>query len=296
MEKLKAVFLVSVLALVSGVSSVACAGLPLADALYDGSSLQPTALADVIKNVGPGSVLIVSEQHGNQKHYANQKAALRELQQGGRCTVSVGLEFLSYTDQTAITSYSKGSLAEADFLKAVGWGGNPFADYRDQAQFPSQTGGELLGINAPRSLTGTIAKKGLSALTPDEQRLMPPNFQMGRAEYRERFEQVMGGHIAADAMERYFAAQSVWDETMAWTSAEFLAAHPSHCLVIVVGDFHAQYGGGLPDRLRARGVQSVTVLSQIEGAGLTESELQDEAGPNQSYGPRADGVWVSVTP
>ena len=125
MEKLKAVVLVSVLALVSGVSSVACAGLPLADALYDGSSLQPTALADVIRNVGPGSVLIVSEQHGNQKHYANQKAALQELKQGGRCTVSVGLEFLSYTDQAAITSYSKGNLAEADFLKAVGWGGNP---------------------------------------------------------------------------------------------------------------------------------------------------------------------------
>ena len=66
--------------------------------------------------------------------------------------------------------------------------------------------------------------------------------------------------------------------------------------MIVVGDFHAQYGGGLPDRLRARGVQSVTVLSQIEAAGLTESELHDEAGPSTSYGPRADGVWISLTP
>lgn len=296
MEKLRASFILSVLVLSCGFASVACAGLPLADALYDGQSMQPAAVVDLIKNVGQGSVLIVSEQHGNQKHYANQKTALRDLQQSGRCTVSVGLEFLAYTDQSSITAYAKGKLNEADFLKAVGWSGNPFSDYRDQALFPSQSGGELLGINAPRSLTGTIAKKGLSALTPAEQALMPPNFQLGRAEYRERFEKVMGGHVAADAVERYFAAQSVWDETMAWTSAEFLASHPSHCLVIVVGDFHAQFGGGLPDRLRARGVQSVTVLSQLEAAGLSEAELAEEAAPSQTYGPRADGVWVSVTP
>lgn len=276
--------------------SAACASVQHVDALYDPTGTVQVKIEDVLKNVTAGSVVIVSEEHGNQKHYENQKIALKELARKTSCTLSVGLEFLTYTDQKTIDDYFDGRINEADFLTAIKWAGNPFADYRDQALTPHTSGGRLLGINAPRSLTGRIAKSGLASLSPADQALLPPGLQLGRPSYRERFEVVMGTHIKPDQMQPYFEAHSVWDDTMAWQAQSFLQSHPDHCLAIVVGDFHAQYGGGLPDRLKARGVQSVTVISQVEARDLTGAELDDAVLPSPIYGARADAIWVTNSP
>lgn len=263
--------------------------------LFEGKNLKATTIEKLVDQVSAGGVLVLGELHGNQTHYFRQQMALEALKATGRCTVSVGLEFLSWVHQKSVDEYFDGKLAEADFLRLAEWGGNPFSDYRNQALFPRQTGGRLIGLNAPRSLTGAISKRGLNGLTAEEQLLMPPGFEIGRADYRERFDTVMGGHVPPDALERYFAAQSTWDETMAWQVKEFLVANPSHCLVVIVGDFHVNFGGGLPDRLRARGLSNVVTISQVDTYGLTEPELTAELGPHVKYGDRADGVWLSNT-
>ncbi|CAN5638121.1 hypothetical protein BH10BDE1_BH10BDE1_11070 [soil metagenome] len=266
------------------------------EGFFDGVTLAASSIDKVASQVQAGGVLIVSEQHGNQKHYAHQKLALQALAKSGRCAVSVGLEFLAWNHQDAITKYFSGALSEADFLRSTEWGSNPWVDYKDQALFPKSTGGSLVGVNAVRSLTGAISKKGLANLAPEETALMPPNFELGTAAYRERFDIVMGGHVPPDAVDRYFAAQSTWDDTMAWQAAEFLKMNPSHCLAIIVGDFHAAWGGGLPQRLRARGVSSVTVISQVETRDLSEVELSAELGPHPNYGSRSDAIWLSLAP
>ncbi len=263
--------------------------------LFDGGSLKSATIEDIVNKVDAGGVLVLGELHGNQTHYLRQRAALAALNATGHCTVSVGLEFLSWVHQSTVDSYFDGLLPEAEFLKAAEWGGNPFADYRDQALFPRLTGGRLIGLNAPRALTGAISKRGIGGLTAEELALMPPDFEMGRADYRERFELVMGGHVPAQALDRYFAAQSTWDETMAWQVATFLNLNPSHCVAIIVGDFHVNFGGGLPDRLKARGIKNVVTISQVDTFGLGEPELTSELGPNPKYGSRADGVWLSST-
>lgn len=270
---------------------------PTRDGLIDGHSLQPIAIDDVVSKVEPGGVLIVSEYHGFATHYDRQKEALHALSKTGRCTVSVGLEFLAWPYQTSISEYFAGTRSEAAMLKDVEWGtAIPFEGYRDQALFPRTTGGLLLGLNATRALSGAVRQRGVEGLTPDEAAQMPPNFELGDQEYRQRFELVLPHSMSTAAMDRYFAAQSVWDDSMAWQAVEFLKTHPSHCLVIIVGDFHAQFGGGLPDRLRARGLKNVTVISQFDTAGLSEQEVRNEQGPHPQYGPRADAIWLSETP
>ena len=271
----------------------ASAGIVPHEGLFRGSDLQITTVEDVVSQVQAGGVLIVSEQHGNLIHSTNQNAALEALAKTGHCTVSVGLEFLSWKHQAAISDYFDGRLAEADFLKAVDWGGIPFANYRDQARFPRATGGRLLGLNAPKSLTSAIAKSGIANLSLQDLADMPPAFELGTQAYRERFEVVMGTHIPPSSMDRYFEAQSTWDETMSWRSAEFLKVNPNHCLAIIVGDFHAAWDGGLPGRLRARGISNVTVISQAETEGLSDSEVSYELGPHPRYGFRGDAIWLS---
>lgn len=263
------------------------------DGLFNGTTLKAEAIEDVVMQVQPGGVLVIGELHGNLTHHERQRQAIQALAATKRCTVSVGLEFLSWPNQPIVDQYFDGLISESDFLAQVDWGSDPFDNYRDQALFPRSTGGRLLALNAPRSLTGAISKKGLDGLTAEELALMPPNFQPGRAAYRERFEAVMGGHAPPQVFDRYFAAQSTWDDSMAWVASEFLSKNPNHCLVIIVGDFHVQFGGGLPDRLLARGISNVVSISQIESSGLTEAELELELGPHPSYGARGNAVWIS---
>jgi len=267
--------------------------------LFDGNSVgnsisRPLTIEDVVGRVDAGGVLILSELHGNPIHIERQIEALNALSKTGRCTVSVGLEFLSWVHQAEVDDFFNGKLAEADFLKAVEWGSDPFSNYRTQALIPQTTGGTLIGINAPRSLTSAISKLGVDGISSEQAALLPPNFSLGSAAYRERFDEIMGGHVPVTAIDRYFAAQSAWDDTMAWQIESFLKSHPGHCLAVVVGDFHASWGGGLPDRLRARSVSNVVVVSQIESSDFArDDELSAQLGPHPRYGIRADAIWIS---
>jgi hypothetical protein len=150
-------------------------------------------------------------------------------------------------------------------------------------------------LNAPRKLTSFVSKFGLNALTEDLKTLMPPDFELGSDKYKQRFEQAIGGggHFSdPEILNRYFAAQSIWDDTMAWNIQKIVSENPSAKLVVIVGEFHTQYGGGLGDRLKARGVQKVTTVSQVNTRDLSADQIQESIMPHPDYGPRADWIWA----
>lgn len=259
---------------------------------YSGQALTNQTLADVISQVKPGTVIVIGEKHYNSSAQQGQLAVLKELRRNG-FPVSVGMEFISYPNQTFLEFYKVGRLPEDEFLTQVSWGKSGFEFYRDQILFPEIKNGEAtLAINAPRQLTSKIAKVGIAGLSTEEQLLLPPGLQIGRAEYRKRFGDIMTHLPNPAALDNYFAAQSVWDETMAWQTAEYMKTHPQHVFVIIVGEFHVQYGGGLPDRLRARGVNSILTLSQVDHSDYSDEELKKEMIPHPEYGPRADFLWI----
>ncbi len=53
------------------------------------------------------------------------------------------------------------------------------------------------------------------------------------------------------------------------------------------------HGRGLPDRLRARGVTNVLVISQVDESDLSDDEAETLLTPHPRYGPRADVVRVT---
>ncbi|MEN0057459.1 MAG: ChaN family lipoprotein [Bdellovibrio sp.] len=262
--------------------------------IYQGLNHEAVSLAEAVQGVTPGSVVVIGENHGFSEHQAQQVEIMETLRQQG-LKVSVGLEFFTYTFQTQVEQYRQGLLLEADFLKEIQWGGISYDFYRSQALFPRlEEGAKTLALNAPRSLTGKVSKSGLASLTEEDRALLPPQFALGRDSYKERFLKMMPHLPSPEAGERYFAAQSVWDDTMAWRAVEFLQAHPEQVLVIVVGDFHVQYGGGLPDRLRARlpGLPVLT-FSQVNTLGLSPEQIAQEIEPSEKEGARADYLWLA---
>jgi uncharacterized iron-regulated protein len=270
--------------------------------LYQGSTLKVVDPSAIVSKVKPGSILILGENHGLASN-RDQHVQLLNLLRASGLTVSVGLEFLNYPDQTFVNQYLSKEINDEQFLSIINWQGFDFQFYKQQILFPNIDKGETtLALNMPRSITSKISKSGLESLTPDEQKLMPPQFHLGRDSYKQRFSDIM--HVpVGPMMEKYFAAQSTWDDTMAYTATEFMKQHPNQVLVIIVGEFHAQYGGGLADRILARAPGlSVVSLSQIWAVNqmtdgtvvpMTDEEIMAEIKPSEKYGPRNDFIWVS---
>ncbi|MBL7545886.1 MAG: ChaN family lipoprotein [Bdellovibrionaceae bacterium] len=257
---------------------------------YRGDTMHVATLSSLVSQVKPGMVVIIGEKHYQRAAQAGQMNILEALKHQGY-SVSVGMEFISYPKQAVLDFYKVGRLTEAEFVKETDF--KDFTFYRDQVLFPQISDREAtVAINAPRQLTSRIAKVGIEGLTEDERFLMPPGFQMGQSEYKKRFAEAMGGHVSAQVLDNYFAAQSVWDDTMAWQTAGYMAQNPGHVFVIIVGEFHLQYGGGLPDRLRARGINSILTLSQVDHNDYSDEELEKEVKPHPQYGPRADFIWI----
>jgi len=264
-------------------------------ALYDGQSGEKVNLGRLVGQIEPGEVLVLGENHGFSPHHENQYDVLLNLvglnPRGLR--LSVGMEFFPRFAQKAVDEFISGLLPETDFLGRVEWGGGiSFDHYRRQVLFPKAAGGTTVALNARRSLTSKIAKCGLDSLTPTEREELPKDFTLGNPLYKDRFREVMGGHVKEEQLERYFTAQSAWDEVMATTACEFLAANPEQTLVVIVGDFHAAYGGGLPDRMKARGCRKVTVVSQLQVEDLTNPENARDILPDSRWGRRGDYVWA----
>lgn len=258
-----------------------------------GNTHQPVTLEEAVSIVTPGSIVVIGENHGFKEHQAQQVDIMKALRARG-LRVSVGMEFFTYTQQSLVDSYRAGALSEADFLKAIQWGNPSYDYYRDQALFPNMSeGAQTLALNAPRSLTGKVSKNGLDSLTDEDRTLLPPQFSLGRDSYKQRFLSMMPHLPSPAAGERYFAAQSIWDDTMAWTATEFIVNHPEQVLVIVVGDFHVQFGGGLPDRIHARAPHvPVVSFSQVNTLGLSDDDIAGEIAPSPTEGPRADFLWL----
>ncbi len=261
---------------------------------YYNSQGQKKAIHDIVAEVRPGDILVIGEDHGQEQARAQQLALLESLRQNG-FKVSLGMEFFTYSDQPIVDQYLAHHLSEEEFLQKIAWGNTiSYSYYKDQVLSQKRSIGELtIALNAPRSITGQVAKKGLDSLSEEQQKLLPPNFTVGRESYRERFFAQMPHLPSPEAAQRYFVAQSIWDDTMAWQTQNFIIRHPEQVFVIIVGDFHVQYGGGLPDRIKQRTGQRPLTISYQSAAELNQDELETAILDHPVYGSRADFIWVA---
>ncbi|MCX5746320.1 MAG: ChaN family lipoprotein, partial [Proteobacteria bacterium] len=158
----------------------------------------------------------------------------------------------------------------------------------------------LLAINAAKELTKKVVRKGLDALTADE-KAQVPELNLADTAHRAWFDTLMddlGGSSAhahkppaedskgkeakdgkeakegeppndADApkmptADQIYTVQVIWDETMADTSARWLAANPSGHIVILAGNGHC-HDSAIVGRMKRRGVaDAISVRPVIE--------------------------------
>ncbi|MGZ3745264.1 MAG: ChaN family lipoprotein [Pseudobdellovibrionaceae bacterium] len=268
-----------------------------AQEIYDARTLQPksatkVSMEEMMQKIPKGAIVVLGELHNKTSMQQGELAVFNSLRNQGH-TVDVGLEFLKFPDQPKVDAYRSGTLSEADF-KTSSWGDADFNFYREQILFPKADRGErTFAINSPKELPLAVKTKGLAQLTKEEKALLPPKFKLGRKSYRERFVEKMKGHVEGKkAMQRYFETQSVWDDTMAWKVCE-AKAQSDHTLVLVVGQFHVEYGDSLIHRIRARCGKSQPIVSVYQYLFYND-ETPDVAqfAPSPVYGPLADYLMI----
>jgi len=262
--------------------------------IVEGENTSIISPAEIVSTIEAGSILVLGELHNNPDHHKNQLDLVQSLIDQG-LHVNLGMEFLNYTDQYEIYKYGSELISKKDFLKNVEWKNKEsFEFYSPMIDAVHKNAGTVLGLNIPRTITSLVAKNGANALSVLELSLLPSPLMYGSEDYFERFYNAVGGeHVPEDKIENYFWSQSIWDDVMSWKAIEFMDRSPYSVLVIIVGDFHVSYGGGLVEVLKRKGFDKVKSLSQTLKGESTDEELLVEIAPHEKYGPRADWIWVT---
>jgi uncharacterized iron-regulated protein len=237
----------------------------------------------LVARAAAADVVLLAEQHNDAAAQAHAAQLVHAVLQRSPRNPALALEFLERDAQPLVDDHLAGLASEPAFLAALASLRRADAIVRrdlDQTSFDPRTlpdpslpqghqlaiqharraGAPVIAANAPRRYVRHIRQQGpdaYTALSPAQQALveMPTTLTEGR--YRERFMQAMthmtahtDAHAAPDP-EALYLAQNIWDATMADSVANALE-QDHRPVMLIVGQFHTDYNGGLVQRIAER--------------------------------------------
>jgi uncharacterized iron-regulated protein len=241
---------------------------------------QPLSGDELMAELAGFDAICIGERHDNpHDHWAQLEIAtdlVERAESRGR-ELAFGFEMFDRSDQPLLAEWQQGKIDTEALIERSNWQGDwgyPFGYYRPLLELGRGQNLGLLALNAPREFTRTIARRGLEALDDDEQRELP-ELDLSQAEHRAAFDQVMKEHPHGGAdPDNLYAAQVVWDETMAHDAAAWLRMRrPARQLVIIAGQMHCRKTA-VPDRIARRTpVRTAAVLPVVTADGEAKPDL-----------------------
>ena len=195
--------------------------------------------------------------------------------------LGAGFEMWQAKDQGLVDAFADGKISEKRLLKRSDYQntwGYDFAYYRPILLRARELSLPVIALNASKTTVGKIRKSGLSALG-EWRTSQLPEMDLSDREHRADFERRMKKHPGVEAanIDNYYAAQVLWDETMADNGVRWLNRHsPVRRLFIVAGVAHCQRSA-IPKRIVRRGVPKAAALL------LTTKQPSAEASKQYDY-------------
>jgi uncharacterized iron-regulated protein len=269
-----------------------------------------TDFESMLADISHADVVFVGEQHDDPNTHRLELAILEGLARR-RGDVTVSLEMFERDVQGALDQFLMGRTSETDFLAQARPWPRYATDYKPLVDFAVARNWPVVAANVPRAIAAEVSQSGLKAIgdLPDLQKawvardLLCPTDD----DYFARFAQAMSGHPdtsagggesagqARQALERFYFAQCVKDETMGESIARaYDAAAEGGRQPLVVqfnGDFHSDFGEGTAARAARRlPGKRVVVLSILPVDNL------DTLQPDATDRKRADFLIYTLTP
>lgn len=232
----------------------------------------------------------IGESHSNPHHHWSQLHIIERASGGERA--ALGMEMFQTPFQGVLDDYRRGAIDDAELRSRSGWEerwGFDYALYGPIIDMAVSRNMALLALNTPVELTKRVAKVGIAGLSEDERQRLP-DMVLDDERHRAWFDAIMQGHPhgghgggeshghgdgeaspekAAGAAEEtqaradnIYAAQVLWDETMAETAATWLAGGDQRQVFIIAGNGHC-HDSAIVGRLERRGVESAVSIRPI---------------------------------
>ena len=176
-------------------------------------------------------------------------------------SLAIGLEMVKRPFQPALDRYLTGDIDEETFLREVEWDdrwGYPFFLYRPILRYAKEHRLPVYALNAKDEVTSKVARDGIDALDETE-RASIPDLDLGNEQHRAQIREAFDGHHAHGgegahgqmSFDNFYAAQVIWDETMAYEIARVLRSEqPPNRIVVLAGGGHVRDGLGDPEPSR----------------------------------------------
>ncbi len=238
----------------------------------------------ILAELEQANVVYLGENHDSLEDHQAQLEIIQALyQKNGQ--IVIAMEMFQRPFQGAIDQYLAGEITEKELVERSEYEqrwGFPWEYYAPILRFAKEHNLPVLALNAPTEVTRKVARQGLANLTAEERTYLPPlaEIRIDNEQYRQMLQEIFQKHSHQShgnsaSFENFFAAQVVWDETMAQTIAEFYKINPNQQIVVLAGQGHIIYGYGIPQRVARRIEQdSFTQISVL--LELTEEEIIPE--------------------
>ncbi|MEB3224678.1 MAG: ChaN family lipoprotein [Synechococcus sp.] len=203
-------------------------------------------------------IIYLGEHHTSEADHIAQLAIIRALHRQNP-QVAIAMEMFQRPFQSVLDQYIAGEISETELVAQTEyktrWGFDwelyaPILRFAQEHQIP------VLALNAPNEVVRQVSSRGLGSLDPADYEYLPPReaLDLSNEKYQALLQEAFTGHGQHGnfKFENFFAAQVVWDETMAEAIANFARQNPSTQIITLAGQGHIIYGYGIPDRVQRR--------------------------------------------
>jgi uncharacterized iron-regulated protein len=214
----------------------------------------------LLKTLATAQVIYLGETHDSLQDHQAQLEIIQALYEQNP-KLAIALEMFQRPFQSVLDRYVAGELTEVELQQQTEYDqrwGFPWQFYAPVLRFAKQHRLSLLALNTPTEVTRKVAQQGLANLNQPDRQYIPPIAEIDtsnlayRAKILEVYQQFHQGKTSSTGFENFFAAQVLWDETMAAAIAQFVQANPDYQVVVLVGQGHLVYGYGIPSRVQRR--------------------------------------------
>ena len=249
--------LLPILLLALGLLSVSAHADTPGQAIWDTRTGKTLSARAVFDQLARADVVFVGEQHDDPAAHTLELQILESLHQRAGTRLTLAMEMWERDVQPSLNAYLDGQQDEAAFLKVARPWSNYRTDYRPLIEYAMAQRIPVTASNAPQAVVSQVGREGLDALKDAPAGQAATLIQTPHDAYWQRFRQTMaamdgahGGMSMDDAtVARFYQAQVVRDETMAESVVRVLDARPGALVLHVNGQFHSDFGGGIPPRV-----------------------------------------------
>ncbi|PIE24089.1 MAG: hypothetical protein CSA62_04595 [Planctomycetota bacterium] len=242
-------------------------------------------LGDLAGELAKSDLVFFGEEHDNLLGHQQRFLLFQQLH-ARRPDMILSMEMFARDVQEPLNQYLEGKIDEKSFLaKAKPW--PQYAQrYRPFVEYARRHGLAVLAANAPRSMVRKMRKEGWEAIAKSP--WVPRHCTAPKDLRWTKFKEAMSGHmsVSEENLYKYYQAQCLWDDCMAESIVDALAAARkkgrSPLVVHLVGKFHVEDQGGTLVKVLER-------MPELDAAVLTMRSQSNIAR-------QANGDWLLTLP